>query len=1302
MTRRRRAKGKHRPPDPEDVLAGREPISVEELFDLIHRINPTGETLSGKEETRLYEQKSRLQSLLIRRFGDQHVVAAGTENPDVVSLVHRSGAKDACHAVLSQLAPDARSWVQLQLDIEASPPAADRGRPSGNRRTFHDRAGDGESAASPEDRLELAHKALKDYDYEAAEQHLRLALDQGGGVDAALSLLDLLVGLLGMDRQALEIEPRLSAEAAAHPGVRTCLALAAARLGESDRPLRLIKGIDQPRAADVYAALVGNAIRAHDPVTATRCLEQLAACDPTHPQIPSLTDEIANLQAENRRPAEEALLERYREEGLLAVEEDARALSARWPRSDVARRILREVAEHRREVGIAIDLEAADGALEREEYLTAARLFRKAREAGSDRPDLSFLIERAQRRGRLQEEERQVTSVTERFAASDPKAALLGYLALGENLRVRVRERVGRDHRQLLSRLDAAGAPPSGSKAHAAVAAVLALARAEAALRQGNARAAVDQLAPHRRALADVGEAGRVEREAEAVLASERRDRARQALAAAWVAYDAEQLERAGQLLDDGDLRELTAPERSEAEQLLARIRRSETLRQLAREYEHHVAAEDFPGARDRALKLVEASEDEAGRQLWSQRLVQLRRRISRAYRVEVVSDPASLAELRDVAPSSHIDDLRIWGAAAGTELLLVNTWERWLFVRVVDVERGAVLCRVSLRTAEPLGEPIVACVDGDRLRVSGNDGAVLEISRNGWEIARERSLSDLLAETIFDHLIILPETSYLWAQVRSVRHDEKTYVVDLEAWRLLRQLSGRPWLVPIIGSDEPRVAHAGFDGGIKLHSAHGAPVPDGELPVARRTITAAVSPDGNGLVLAVVRPLSDLEEDEDEDPEVELQLLERSPSGGSFQLAAAFELIGAFEDGMLEIATSSDMGLIFVVFTPLDSDTQLLALSVSSTGFAQAYRIPVPHDTVLVQDCRTRRVIALFAGTDSLQVLPLGLEPPPAGRLPAVPARFRERRIPDLSGGFFSCPRSGVDHRRAEALQSTLEVLSEPVRRQFVHQFVSEHEDDVDRLLDLYHALRGQEDTEEHRTWLLDAHLAERHAHHPGAALLIADRAAGAGQWEEVRRGLGAVDSGDLDDDRASHCHYLLGIALLHDRRWEEALEVLERETSRERGIYAFGPLIEVAKWMRDPSAASEWGPDQPLVRQLLGAIRTADRALEAGDAAAALATLDCSAVWQGSEMQSAARLAAASLETTPRNPAERFRKRLALAFFCDLHGIRHQLVRKELQLPGLAWDQPQLERIEQRARAWLDEQPEAAEGPRANQGKR
>ena len=122
MGRRRRSKSKkHRPPDPVAVLEGRIEVRPEELFDLIHHVNPTGRELPRGEKTRRYALKNRLQSLLIHRFGERHVVVKPSEHDGVVSLAHRSGARDACHAVLSELDVDSRSWIQRRLDIEASP-----------------------------------------------------------------------------------------------------------------------------------------------------------------------------------------------------------------------------------------------------------------------------------------------------------------------------------------------------------------------------------------------------------------------------------------------------------------------------------------------------------------------------------------------------------------------------------------------------------------------------------------------------------------------------------------------------------------------------------------------------------------------------------------------------------------------------------------------------------------------------------------------------------------------------------------------------------------------------------------------------------------------------------------------------------------------------------------------------------------------------------------------------------------------------------------------------------------------------
>ncbi len=124
----------------------------------------------------------------------------------------------------------------------------------------------------------------------------------------------------------------------------------------------------------------------------------------------------------------------------------------------------------------------------------------------------------------------------------------------------------------------------------------------------------------------------------------------------------------------------------------------------------------------------------------------------------------------------------------------------------------------------------------------------------------------------------------------------------------------------------------------------------------------------------------------------------------------------------------------------------------------------------------------------------------------------------------------------------------------------------------------------------------------------------------------------------------------------------------------------------MPEVPAPADWGPHQPVVRQLLGAILTADRALVAGDAAAARAALERPVVWREVEVQSAARLAAAHLETRAVTPAERFAKRVGLAFFRDAMN-RQPGIRRELFLPGLTWEAARLVELDARAAAWLDD---------------
>ncbi|MCP4116287.1 MAG: hypothetical protein GY737_12945 [Desulfobacteraceae bacterium] len=125
MAKRRKNKRKH-PMDPEDILAGKTPVTALELIRLIHRINPTKEN-RGKRETReRYRIKARLQSLLIHEFKDSLRVVPDPGNHGLVSLQLKHFDENGCHALISELDDEAISWVRMEMDLgpggEDTPP----------------------------------------------------------------------------------------------------------------------------------------------------------------------------------------------------------------------------------------------------------------------------------------------------------------------------------------------------------------------------------------------------------------------------------------------------------------------------------------------------------------------------------------------------------------------------------------------------------------------------------------------------------------------------------------------------------------------------------------------------------------------------------------------------------------------------------------------------------------------------------------------------------------------------------------------------------------------------------------------------------------------------------------------------------------------------------------------------------------------------------------------------------------------------------------------------------------------------
>ncbi len=1334
MARSRKHRAKKRLPDPEEVLDGRVEIKVEVLFDLIHQVNPTGRRLPGKERAALYALKSRLQSLLIRRFGDEHLAVETTGHQNQVLLNHLSGARHACHTLLSTLDDDARAWVLREIERAASPEVEAPEPWMVERQEANDDRG--EDALSL---LESGLRAASDFDYETAAKDLRRAFEHSREpkapchLDAARALLELEVDVLGMDQRALELEPLLDAETRGKPRVRALLGLAAARLGDSEHALERVAGLAPSlTVAEVYAALASQALERRDRKTARGLLERLVEHDPAHAQLVRLRAELAELREQAQRAAEAELERQYRRSGAAAVEGDARALAERWPGSDIARRILRELAEARRRREIAQQLAAAEEALAEERLESAARYYQAALDVGCERPDLPALITEIEDRERRRRERQRVEAVRRQLAAVVPVAggpgaaaarrALLDYLALPGHLRQSAGDAGAAA--DVVAWLEALAAPASGARAHAAVAAVLALRHGLHRLDDDPAEA-LKTLRPHREILESLDDGRRALEQSRTRLYARRRDQARAHLERARQAVDDDSPQARG-LLGKLDLGSLDDDGRARVERLRADLERRDTVRRLEQEADRHLAADDPLGALERVHRLAEIADSGDARRRWRQTGEELDQRLRRAWRIEVADSSIALESPQGIFPSPVADQ----GVAAldddGRRLVLANTWHGWLFVRVVDVDRRQVVARLSLKPPLALESPVAVCWNGDRVRLAGVAGGYLEIDPQGGEIFAWREIRDLLPRK---HELCgmwpLPGAAPLWIVTRAPWRrpggrgggkNWRMYTVDLETGRLGRKLpAGRSWVLPILGS-EPRVVFSGKDMPVKLYSAHGAPEPGGQV-LSHSVLYGAVSPDGEGLLLAAssddpslrrppapVRAVEPGDRDGDGDDEEDadawqkgIMLVHVEPAegrehrragGAQAKHRSGIELPEAMRRGANAVAAALEQGLGFALVQYDDFRRELLAVEVVDGELRELYRVPVPYHTLLATDRRSRRVLALISGETALDVLPLGRRPPRIS-LPQVPEPD-DWELPDLAGPF-ACWDYPDDPSLAGVSRSfdRFRITSAHKGRRILQGVVQDFGDDPNRMVYLFRNLRQQNLMPRVREPLIREQAA-KYPGHTGFALLLAETAADDGRWQQVLDILSPIEiePGDITDCYVMHYYHLLGLALLYTGDAEAAAAAFEQGLDHKPyGMCNMRPLIELTRPMPETPVPGDWSPDQPLVRQLVGAIRTADRALAAGDAGAARAALERPVLWRAVEVQSAARLAVAHLRTgeSAVTAGDRFNRRLGLAFFLDAVG-RESGDRREILLAGLSWDSERLEELEDRARAWLD----------------
>ncbi len=1297
---------------PQDVLEGRLKVDPLELYRLIHRVNPTNRRLSRPAAQRRYDEKHKLQSFLVLHFGEEHVVVSRSEKEGVVRFDHPSGILDACHAPLAELEPEARSWIQRRLDMEGGGEDDVLRLPD---------SGDGAHEAPPEDLLSTARRSLAEFDYTNAERLLRQAIDAGeGGVEAVVELLALQVETLGLDEEALNLRPRLHGAAGDDVDVRSLLALAAARQGHLELAEKLVTGLgdsgaatSQKRRTAAYAALAAGAVGAGDEAAARRWLAELVDCDPFYEAVATVRAGLERLAEAGMQEVEAELAELYRERGCLEAAAAARTLADRWPGSEVARRILREAGELRRETAIAEHLEIADRALTEEDFDTAVRHYEAVLAEDADVPDIPRRLEQARRGAREQAEASAVGGVERRFAEGGLRRALLAYLELPEALRGRLRSRLQeKDVRSAVDDLDAVDSAHPRLKAPAAAAAVLALREAEGLFAQDRVDEAYAALGPHQEILAAVARTSALRQEIVQRLMEERVERNHERVRQVEDSFKGEgavairEPEKILELIAEIDADYLTPEYRLWLEAAEASMRRAIELHGLAESYKRDLKAGDLFAARQNvrqyrelATRLLPASMAKT----WKSPGQFLDAEIKRAWQLKHESWRLGkkLAPYPGILqprprPGQEWRSENRWLDDEGRRLVVAHAFVDWLFVRILDVRSGKLLERLSMNTPKPLGAPLTTCWDGEKIRIGGADGGFVVLETKGWKIAEWEWLPKHLGKEKVERSVVLPRSPYVWVFSREPGDsDSKVRVLEHDAWRVMRKRSRvlassvlyglRPEASEEASPEpEPRFLLAGKSGSF-LCAARGHLDPEEPL-VARHVLAAAA--DGTGIVALVSPP--------DGDGETSVG----PPAAKSAGLAKGAGLgLARFEPGpdgwrrTREVLVASGVttcrpamvaarGMVWTLVDATDGETWMIAFLAES--LEPLYSLRVPHVSALAGDRHGRHAALLLDGELGPEVVYLGRDEP---RLRWQWRPLVERRLPivDLHMRCVSQAVKALEGGR-EAVERWADLPPSERRRLLLGMARESSEESLKGMILQAYALHD-DDAVLAREFL--AALARRHPENLDVVFLLGEwkcRVASASEsledWKEALQMVLGIDP-DWVTVCLRHFHHVQGVGYLLAGDFDKACQSFEAGLAHKDADCDLKPLLELAKPMKgEPPKASAWNVKQPVARQLIGALRTAGAAFRRDDDKAVVAALERPAVWLAAETETLIRLALAHIELTD-DPAEAsFEARLALSFLLEVIKVKGP---RRIPSADLRTAAESLKEAEDAVRKWL-----------------
>ena len=1299
MARKKKKKKKKRLLDPHDVLDGRVPVSALELIRLIHGVNPTGNEVDRHKASERYRLKARLQSLLIRRFSEGLRVEAPTpENPGLVGLRLSRFDEDACHALIRELDDDAASWARRRVDEEAGDADVSAEDPVEVPETADPLMGDGlqkemapaatGEGLSADECIRLGKIALDRYDYDACEGYFRSALKaSGGGVEAAVSVLELYVDHLGVYDKALAVSADFSSVALKDERVKLLLGLSSVHCGNFEAAMDYVDRITQSRVVEVYLPAARYFIEKNIETFAAKSLSKLKtyAGAAQRVDVEELELQLRLRTAEQMMPLEKDMMKAWGEDRLDAALVLADKIMSVLPDNRAAQQVRHKVLKRQRRAGISRLLRDADDAERRRDFAREADLLAKAVAMGAQGDELSNRLLHARNMAEEQREETAFSNLVKLWEDGRREASLTGFLNFDGKKRIRFAGIVHHPHFRWLNEMLSADKVFSRKKS---VDAVLALGRAKKDLDAGgNPDSVIMGLKAHAGVLQSVRDSRIIMKQAalevRTMASSENRDLL--ARVARFLSKTHQDLDKAEQALSAVKIRYLDEADKHQLENLKSKHKRLESLGMLRKQYASSAARGDHFACMDVAEKLAELDDDgvsvdwngkirnheEAVKREWSLLSFDMRH-IPEAYGCKGMpwmSERNNCLLLPD-----------------GRNAVLVTSHGRWIFIRTFCLDDQTFRDGIVFRTPEKMVLPRLFSV-GKMLWIVGEESRITALCLDPLTIRYWYDYSSFATDDeVIEDTLIFPHEEIFWVEKRnSKKYEEIIEIIRWDLGRTIRRINGSTFPIPVNHGGRFEVAMADWQQEtVRICTEKGRTVQTILFEEPRITDGVVPHPNGVDYVLLTHRdtyfnePMTDTANDGDESDDAALIVQAKPDLDKKISPLVIYDSDGECQNTM---AILHNAGIIFVYFMSHEgSDAGLLALKPSKEGFDPIYRVSAPKKMIIFSNERSDGLVAMGPSSAGLKAVRLDAHPPSFEGM----VGFEEMRyfFPSFDAIWECDVETGAF--KAEMLARTLQLKE--IRQLFYPEQLKKTKflNDPDQVAVLIRALGYMGRWNEAKSLL--EWLKEHHPDHCRVLMEGAKSAAEKQDWPRVISLLEKVVPRDLDDGTARHRCHLLGMAYFAEGDAEKALRTWKRGKRYEDGHCNLDPYIAYAGLSQKDEKQRKRSRIGEDMKKGLALFETVDRYMNSGDWKSVVLTMESFGALAIPDLQLQARLARAYLnqELNPEEP--RFLcKLLVLADYCEKY--QETIFRKNQPLPRHleTWSEARLKETEDEARDWL-----------------